>query len=489
MAGIGEASAIAGLFSLGIQVTKALYSVADGIGAAGEEVRDVARDVNSAIQTMKSIQGVLDKQPHINNDINAVVTRIADICGQIFRIYDVLQKSLVPLLERFRDSKKKLEQFGLRLKWYLRSKAKVTGCRHALQRQIAMLTPILTLLCIDRVQSIQVKNILENNTANLHHTDNNGLRRLNSTESPHLTLPPPAKDISTDKQESRGTSTTEDTNQTTSTTIDETSNDHSTLTRYELSNSSGESISPEEAEEAEETGRQVKEALDRGLEIISDRDMEIIVIETCSVEIQFSKLVRQILADLEEKEAHTSPEPASSPNLKSPSPEVNEVWSRIEKPDGSCVMFPYDALNTSYKLLLALRDLGYNITSPPKIRREFDSDSDECESIIDARIMDRDYDDAIIPSDNHADVLRDVLRRIEIEITNVDGGSILPRFWDRYFSPGMVIKLRSTTVVPKDEPASEKVDEKIDRETNEKRGLMKRLGKKPGLSRIWSLIT
>ena len=31
MAGVGEASTIAGLFSLGLQVATALYSVADGI--------------------------------------------------------------------------------------------------------------------------------------------------------------------------------------------------------------------------------------------------------------------------------------------------------------------------------------------------------------------------------------------------------------------------------------------------------------------------
>lgn len=155
MAGVGEASAIAGLFSLGIQVTTALYAVADGIGSAGEEVRSVARDVDSATQIMKTIQGVLDKQSQINDEINGIVKRIMDICHQIFKIYDVLQKSLVPLMERFRDSERKLEQFGLRLKWYFRSKEKVSRCRHSLQQQIAMLTPVLTLLSIDRSGTAQ----------------------------------------------------------------------------------------------------------------------------------------------------------------------------------------------------------------------------------------------------------------------------------------------------------------------------------------------
>lgn len=59
MSGIEEAlaapSAIAGLISLGIEVAKSLHAVADGIGAAGEEVRDVALEVDVYTRTMEAI--------------------------------------------------------------------------------------------------------------------------------------------------------------------------------------------------------------------------------------------------------------------------------------------------------------------------------------------------------------------------------------------------------------------------------------------------
>ncbi|OTA85770.1 hypothetical protein M434DRAFT_159164 [Hypoxylon sp. CO27-5] len=154
MSGVGEAlavpSAIAGLLSLGIEVAKALYAVADGIGTAGEEVREVASEVSQYAQTMEAIRDVLERQEHVAHNIMAMIERLVRACQPIFQTYHRLQKGLAPLLGRFRDSKKKLDQVGLRLMWYLRTKKKVYGCRSALQRQFALLTPILTALSIDQ---------------------------------------------------------------------------------------------------------------------------------------------------------------------------------------------------------------------------------------------------------------------------------------------------------------------------------------------------
>ncbi|KAI1211553.1 uncharacterized protein F4807DRAFT_393755 [Annulohypoxylon truncatum] len=365
MAGVGEASTIAGLFSLGIQVTTVLYSVADGIGAAGEEVRNVARDVDSATQIMRTIQGVLDKQPHVNDEIGGVVKRIMDICDQIFRIYDVLQKSLVPLLERFRDSEKKLEQFGLRLKWYFRSKEKVTGFRHSLQQQIAMLTPILTLLTIDRsgavhnnyyVQNIQVKYILENSTANLQHNSSNESRQQASTYSSHSTLLPSGRDASRGRPKSNGTSAareddevTVDSSQKTSTATAETSSSQTALIRYYSSDKNDERLPQEEAEEIDQ---EVVETLNRSLDIIPSKNIEFVTIETYSVEIQFSRLVRQILVDLENKNARKSSadEDPSLVSVLKPEPKVSvreEKWTKINKPDGTWSVFPVDTIDTT----------------------------------------------------------------------------------------------------------------------------------------------
>lgn len=153
MSGLGEAlaapSAIAGLISLGIEVAKSLVSVADGVGAAGEELREISREIDFFTSEMDAIQEVLHRQNHVAPKILALIDRIVDNSGNIFKTFNAIQESLAPLLVRFRDSTKKLEQVGLRVMWYIREKRKVLGCRTALKRHILMLTPILTALVAD----------------------------------------------------------------------------------------------------------------------------------------------------------------------------------------------------------------------------------------------------------------------------------------------------------------------------------------------------
>ncbi|KAI1091000.1 hypothetical protein F5B19DRAFT_291467 [Rostrohypoxylon terebratum] len=447
MAGVEGASAIAGLFSLGIQITTALYAVADGIGSAGEEVRSVARDVDTAMQVMKTIQGVLDKQPHINDEISGIIKRIMDICHQIFKIYDVLQKSLVPLMGRYQDSERKLEQFGLRLEWYFRSKDKITSCRQSLQQQIAMLTPILTLLSIDRsetahnnyyVQNIQVKYILENSTANLQHGDRDERRRSISIDSSRPTLLPPHRDTSRGRPESRGASTTT-----------EPSDGQTTLVRYHSSSKTSENPSEEEI------GPQVEEELDRSLEAVSNQDIEIIRVETYSVEIQFSRAVQRMLADLENNNnnnAQASPEtrspyPDQIITPKSTVPDQEEKWTQIYRPDGTSGLFPVDTIDTTKKFIIALLDLGFNISiarDEEYLDLDYLDDSDVIEKYrFDPASL------AIYPG-----VLDRVLTANHIRITDHAGALVIPRLWERYANQPMTIYLKSTK--PKLAPVPEK---------------------------------
>ncbi|KAI0885753.1 uncharacterized protein GGS22DRAFT_161909 [Annulohypoxylon maeteangense] len=453
MAGIGEASTIAGLLSFGIQVTTALYSVANGIGAAGEEVRYVAKDVDSATQIMKTIQSVLDKQPRFNDEISGVVKRIMGICDEIFRIYDVLQKSLVPLLERFRDSERKLEQFGLRLKWYFRSKEKVIGCRRSLQQQIAMLTPILTLLSIDRsgagqnnyyVQNIQVKYILENSTASLQRSASNQPQPRVSSYSSRSPLPPSGGDASRDRPESRGTSSAGDgddatgcTGRRTSAATADTLDSHTALVRYRSSDKNIVSFSEEEVEEAEEVSQQVEEALDGSLDTISDEDIEFVTVETYSVEMQFSRLVRRLLVDLENENARTNSEnespssPAQVPKPEAEVPDQKQKWTRINRPDGTWSVFPVDTIDTSNKLLLALHDLDFDISSvrPPDLSQDRF-----------LTMLKQDPDNLTL----HPDALERILKQNEIRITDSDSSVIIPRLWERHSNQARTISIKST---------------------------------------------
>ncbi|KAI0896512.1 hypothetical protein F4806DRAFT_429509 [Annulohypoxylon nitens] len=432
MAGVGEASAFAGLLSLGIQVTTALYAVADGIGSAGEEVRNVARDVDSATQIMRTIQSVLDKQPQINDEINAIINRIMDICHQIFRIYDVLQKSLVPLMERFRDSERKLEQFGLRLKWYFRSKEKVTSCRNSLQQQIAMLTPILTLLSIDQsrtaqnnhyVQNIQLKYILENSTANLRHGFGDERRREISLDPSHSALPPSDRDTSRGRLESRSSSADV-----------EASNGETAIIRYSSSSGINESLSQEEAEVI---SQQIDEELDIGLDVVTSQDIEYVLIETYSVEMQFSGMVQRILVDLENKNDR-SPSPVHIIRPEPSDPEPEKKWSRINLPDGTWSLMPPDAIDTPWKLMLVLDDLGFNIASA----------AEDHPGLTDEEISYKLHFEPDNLKIRHG-FLQQVLEANHIRMIANDDSIVIPRLWARYSVRPLTISLTSTLPVPK----------------------------------------
>ncbi|KAI1459177.1 hypothetical protein F4805DRAFT_88410 [Annulohypoxylon moriforme] len=446
MAGIEGASAIAGLFSLGIQVTTALYTVANGIGAAGEEVRDVARDVDSATQIMKTIQNVLDRQPHVNDDIRGVVKRIMGICDEIFKIYHVLQKSLIPLLERFQNSERKLEQFGLRLKWYFRSKEKVTGCRHSLQQQIAMLTPILMLLNFDRsdaaqnnyyVQNIQVKYILENSAASLQRSVSNNSQRRLSTHSSRSTLPPPGRGRA---ESSRASSTEDDdisfvdVSQKTPTTSSEILNDQTALIRYNSSNNDDESLSREEDEEVVET-------LDTSLDTIDEENFELVSIETRSARLKFSQLVRRLLDDIKNKSEQTNAEDENSSPAETSKPEPKVVdqegkWTKINRQDGTASVFPVDTIDTQNKFILALRDLGYDVSC---VRPRF-LGQDEFISLL------RRKPESVSLRD---DALECVLDHNQINIHDSDDSVIIPGLWERHSGQGrtLSVKMRRSTPV------------------------------------------
>ncbi|KAI1418536.1 hypothetical protein F5Y13DRAFT_149357 [Hypoxylon sp. FL1857] len=463
MSGIGEAlagsSVIAGLLSLGIEVAKALYAVADGIGIAGQEVREVALEVEHYTNTMDAIQDVLERQKHISPKIMAVIERLVHVCQPIFETYHSLQKGLAPLLERFRDSKKKLEQVGLRLMWYLRSKKKVYSCRATLKRQFALLAPLLAALFIDQrgdtaqsdyyVQSVQVRVILENSAVSvetLHRTYGKGSRQLYVMGQHQQGLLPVIKDSGESKAvsdtpaagellEDEG-NTGSNASQTTSTIA--VSNSQSALVRYQPPGGDEEYLSPEELDEIHQD---VERTLDRGLESVADDDIEDIILETYSVEKQFLLLIQQILASLTARntgegskdtdptnKTHGSPTIQPRDIIPGPEPEPvdpygpYESWITLVGPDGKSAKFPPKELESDAGIVEALRQMGF---------------------------QDRLYRSDLVPRG-----LAWTLSQNELEVLDADGVQIFPRFLAWYIKPGMKLLFHSTHPTSDNSPSS-----------------------------------
>ncbi|KIM95333.1 hypothetical protein OIDMADRAFT_183895 [Oidiodendron maius Zn] len=458
MAGIGEAAAIAGLISLGLEVARAIYSVADGIGAAGNELRNVAQEVESYTRSMEAIQEVLNRQNDVDAKIMAVIDRLVDICLPILKTYREMQTSLAPLLERFRNSKKKLKQFGSRIEWYIRSKKKVYICRDALQRQFYLLTPVLAALGIGKInttqnilitQNIIFKVTLEDSATRLEtlHRNTNTLRLLHSTEQTHQSLLPPAEDSAEVTEISGETQSVEesveDSNDaapsvTPPASTAAASQTQSAIIVYQQPGDDKETLSPKEAEEID---RLVDETLDEDLERVSDRDLEGVVIDTIAIERQFLQLIQQILASLGAGASDIRPTRTRSPTPrpKSPisqaqdtntqpasaAPSLKEDVVFIEDPSGIKYKFPYNEVKELSGLTYVLEEM--NLTG-----------FDFHELLEDSYLM-RLKRNTNVRGQYEVET---ILRQLNAVLLDSDGVVIMPRVWDRFIRPGMGVQIR-----------------------------------------------
>ncbi|KAI1100950.1 hypothetical protein F4804DRAFT_335736 [Jackrogersella minutella] len=293
-------------------------------------------------------------------------------------------KASPPLLERFRDSEGKLEQLGLRLRWYLRSK-KVYGCRSALKRQFSPLTPILMALSVDRdrgstqnhdhVSNIQIRVILESSASSietLHRHYRSGIQQLSRTGQPQQAPLPPVEDSTkritgpvdvsfagenTNNEDDVETDMTE----TGPSATVGTPNNQSALIPYRILGKKDPST-----EETKEIGWQVEETLDKGLDSVSESDIEEMALETYVTEKQFTYLTQQILADLRAEE---NPEGSGDRSLARKSDSTPHIITQdIEKSwvdftfidSGRQFGFPYEEVIDEKGLFVEHLDMGFD---------------------------------------------------------------------------------------------------------------------------------
>jgi len=109
----------------GFQVAQGLYEIANGIGSAGLEVRFYAKEITSFSKALQLIQAKVIQLVGISFDELELVTGITDICEAVLAPLTRILETLKPLLDRYRDSKKKIEQIGKRIYWYFSQKQKL----------------------------------------------------------------------------------------------------------------------------------------------------------------------------------------------------------------------------------------------------------------------------------------------------------------------------------------------------------------------------
>jgi hypothetical protein len=149
---LSVAASIAGLIVVGIQTAKVLYEVAEGIGSAGDEVRDVAEQVDNLSSVLQAVHDKVEQRKALGNAMVAALKKASKPCERLLETFGDMLKPLKPVLVRYRDSQRKLEQIGLRVRWYIRSKSKVRASREMLGRHLQCLQLALTTLSIPDVE-------------------------------------------------------------------------------------------------------------------------------------------------------------------------------------------------------------------------------------------------------------------------------------------------------------------------------------------------
>lgn len=145
---ISVVGGIAGLITIGIQTAQTLFGVADGIGSAGREVRDLAQQVFTLTEVLNGLRVKIEQQKSTGDLMVAAIRGAIKPCTQFLKAFSKMLEPLEPLLDRYRHSRGKLEQVGLRVQWYIRTRSKVKASREMLDRHLNCLNLALATMSI-----------------------------------------------------------------------------------------------------------------------------------------------------------------------------------------------------------------------------------------------------------------------------------------------------------------------------------------------------
>jgi len=149
------AGSVAGLASVGFSIAKGLYQIADDMSVAGLEVRVYANEIDAFAKLLFHVQRTVDGLACSAKELKEIKTQIREIldnCDRILKPLQEVQKALLPLMQRFRESPSKMLQVALRVRWTFVSKGKVLFYRELLQRQHQLLDTHLSTVTLISLQ-------------------------------------------------------------------------------------------------------------------------------------------------------------------------------------------------------------------------------------------------------------------------------------------------------------------------------------------------
>ena len=160
MSGLDVAAGIIGITGVGLSIAKDLFTIANGIGSAGEEVRLCAADTDAFCRMLRELGTLLQDSTTSATSGHNIAEDLLDVCERVVNPFQDLISRLRPLLTRYRESQDQFRQISLRVQWHFRHKSRVTMYQITLSQLKATLACLLSTMTLQEARRKSPQNIL-----------------------------------------------------------------------------------------------------------------------------------------------------------------------------------------------------------------------------------------------------------------------------------------------------------------------------------------
>lgn len=122
------AGSVLGVSAAGFKTAQSLCNIASSIGSSGEGIRLFASDTDIFSHILYSCSQTLESTPKsipYSSRLLVAIEDTAELCEQVLQPFGRITERLDPLLARFKDNEKKLQQLDLRIRSLFRENSRV----------------------------------------------------------------------------------------------------------------------------------------------------------------------------------------------------------------------------------------------------------------------------------------------------------------------------------------------------------------------------
>ena len=122
------AASIVDVSATGFKTAQGLYNITASIGSSGEGIRLFASDTDILSHILYNLSQTLESSQNsttLSSRLLVTIEDAAKLCEPVLQPFGRIIERLNPLLVRFKDNKKKLQQLEVRIRWLLRENSRL----------------------------------------------------------------------------------------------------------------------------------------------------------------------------------------------------------------------------------------------------------------------------------------------------------------------------------------------------------------------------